>query len=387
MSYRMTARTTGALRRLVIVGIALGSAGVALGPATAKPAAAQEVGATGHAAAQETSPRWAIAVHGGAGTARRESMTPELERRYTAALTAALEAGGEILASGGSSVDAVEAALRLMEDSPLFNAGKGAVFTHDGRNELDASIMDGASLAAGAVAELRHVKNPISLARRVMEASPHVMMAGVGAEEFALEQGIELVPATYFFTEGRWQSLQRAREAEQRAGAERGAGAEPGAGPRARAKRRAGVEPAGALGERLGTVGAVAMDRHGNLAAGTTTGGMTNKRFGRIGDSPIIGAGTYADNRACAVSGTGHGEFFMRNAVAHDICARVLYLEESIGEAADAVVMGVLVEQGGDGGVIALGPDGDVAMPFNTPSMLRGYLRAGGEPEVAIFRE
>jgi beta-aspartyl-peptidase (threonine type) len=366
MSYRMTARTTGAVRRLAIVGIALGLAGVALGSAAARPAAAQAVG-----------PEWAFAVHGGAGTARRESMTPELESQYTAALTAALEAGQEILASGGSSLDAVEAALRLLEDSPLFNAGKGAVFTHDGRNELDASIMDGASLAAGAVAELRHVKNPISLARRVMEASPHVMMAGVGAEEFALEQGIELVPARYFFTERRWQSLQRAREAEGRAEAERGAGAEP----------RAEAEPVGALGERLGTVGAVALDRHGNLAAGTTTGGMTNKRFGRIGDSPIIGAGTYADNRACAVSGTGHGEFFIRNAVAHDICVRVLYLEESIGEAADAVVMGVLVEQGGDGGVIALGPEGAIAMPFNTPSMLRGYVTSEEGPVVEIFRE
>ncbi len=366
MTYRMTARTTGAVRRLAIVGIALGLVGVALGPAAARPAAVQAVG-----------PEWAIAVHGGAGTARRESMTPELESRYTAALTAALEAGREILASGGSSLDAVEAALRLLEDSPLFNAGKGAVFTHDGRNELDASIMDGASLAAGAVAELRHVKNPISLARRVMEASPHVMMAGVGAEEFALEQGIELVPATYFFTERRWHSLQRAREAEGRAEAERGAGAEP----------RAEAEPVGALGERLGTVGAVAVDRHGNLAAGTTTGGMTNKRFGRIGDSPIIGAGTYADNRACAVSGTGHGEFFIRNAVAHDICARVLYLEESIGEAADAVVMGVLVEQGGDGGVIAMDPEGVIAMPFNTPSMLRGYLTSEEGPVVEIFRE
>ncbi|MEE9471651.1 MAG: isoaspartyl peptidase/L-asparaginase [Gemmatimonadota bacterium] len=368
----MTARTTGALRRLAIVAIALGAAavapgdtGVALGPVAARPAVAQTVGATEQAAAQEVGAEWAIAVHGGAGTARRESMTPELESRYAAALTAALEAGGEILASGGSSLDAVEAALRLLEDSPLFNAGKGAVFTHDGRNELDASIMDGASLAAGAVAAVHHVKNPISLARRVMEASPHVMMAGVGAEEFALEQGIELVPATYFFTESRWQSLQRAREAE----------------------RRADAEPVGALGERLGTVGAVALDRHGNLAAGTTTGGMTNKRFGRIGDSPIIGAGTYADNRACAVSGTGHGEFFMRNAVAHDICARVLYLEESIGEAADAVVMGVLVEQGGDGGVIAMDPEGVIAMPFTTPSMLRGYVTSEEGPVVEIFRE
>jgi beta-aspartyl-peptidase (threonine type) len=275
----------------------------------------------------------------------------------------------------------VEAAIRIMEDSPLFNAGKGAVFNHDGSNELDASIMDGATLEAGAVASVRHVKNPITLSRRVMDSSPHVLMAGAGAEEFALEQGIELVPRSYFFTEPRWRSLQRALEAEQSADA-RG-------GTETLAVSDAANPASRHLGElgATGTVGVVALDRNGDLAAGTSTGGRTNKRYGRIGDSPIVGAGTYADNDACAVSGTGHGEFFITNAVAFDICARVRYLDETIGDAADYVVMGLLVEQSADGGVIAMDPNGDVAMPFNTSTMLRGYLRAGAEPEVAIFRD
>jgi beta-aspartyl-peptidase (threonine type) len=320
-------------------------------------ARAQESGAEASGAA------WAIAIHGGAGTARRETMDAERERAYREKLTEALLAGKEILQSGGSSLDAVEAAIRILEDSPLFNAGKGAVFTHDGKNELDSSIMDGSTLEAGAVAGVHHVKNPISLARRVMEASPHVLFAGQGAEEFALEQGIELVPKSYFWTENAWRSLQTRLEAEQRADA---------------SDADAGY---------FGTVGAVALDTNGNLAAGTSTGGMTNKRFGRIGDSPIIGAGTYADNRGCAVSATGHGEYFIRNAVAYDICARARYLGSSIDEAADAVVMGVLVEQEAEGGVIALDPAGNAAMPFNTSAMLRGYLQAGGEPEVAIFKD
>ena len=323
--------------------------------------------------ASESRAAWAIAIHGGAGTARRETMGAERERAYRERLTEALQAGKRILESGGSSLDAVEAAIRLLEDSPLFNAGKGAVFTHDGKNELDSSIMDGATLEAGAVAGVHHVKNPISLARRVMEASPHVLFAGQGAEEFALEQGIELVPKSYFWTERAWRSLQQRLEAEQRAGAVGKDGELAGSGlPASR---------------YFGTVGAVALDTDGNLAAGTSTGGMTNKQFGRIGDSPIIGAGTYADNRACAVSATGHGEYFIRNAVAYDICARARYLGQSIDEAADAVVMGVLVEQAAEGGVIVLDPDGNAALPFNTSAMLRGYLRAGGEPEVAIFRE
>ena len=320
----------------------------------------------------ESRASWAIAIHGGAGTARRESMDADRELAYTQTLTEALLAGKEILESGGSSMDAVEAAIRILEDSPLFNAGKGAVFTHDGKNELDASIMDGAALEAGAVAGVHHVKNPISLARRVMDASPHVLFTGQGAEEFALEQRIELVPKSYFWTERAWRSLQNRLEAEQRAG-----------GP-ALEGDRAAVEPSSRY---FGTVGAVALDANGNLAAGTSTGGMTAKRFGRIGDSPIIGAGTYADNRACAVSATGHGEYFIRNAVAYDICARARYLGQPIEEAANVVVMEVLVEQGAEGGVIAMDPDGNAALPFNTSAMLRGYLRAGGEPEVAIFRD
>ncbi len=327
--------------------------------------------------AQESRAEWAIAVHGGAGTARPEDVGGDRERQFREKLTEALSAGGEILAAGGRALDAVEMAIRIMEDSPLFNAGKGAVFTHDGRNELDASIMDGATLEAGAVAAVHHVKNPITLARRVMDSSPHVLIGGAGAEEFALEQGIELVPTSYFFTESRWRSLQRALEAEQSAEAR---------GRMVPVAADAVAASAGKLGDS-GTVGVIALDRNGDLAAGTSTGGRTNKRYGRIGDSPIVGAGTYADNDACAVSGTGHGEFFITNAVAYDICARVRYLDESIRDAADYVVMGVLVEQGADGGVIAMDPHGDVAMPFNTSAMLRGYLRAGGEPEVAIFRD
>jgi beta-aspartyl-peptidase (threonine type) len=338
----------------------------------------------GEAQAQEARAEWAIAVHGGAGTARPEDVGSDRERQFREKLTEALSAGGEILAAGGSALDAVETAIRIMEDSPLFNAGKGAVFTHDGSNELDASIMDGATLEAGAVASVQHVKNPITLSRRVMDSSPHVLMAGAGAEEFALEQGVELVPKSYFFTEPRWRSLQRALEAEESADA-RG-GTEPHAAAAA-GQRAAGGERGHRIGERLGTVGVVALDKNGDLAAGTSTGGRTNKRYGRIGDSPIVGAGTYADNDACAVSGTGHGEFFITNAVAYDICARVRYLDETIGDAAEYVVMGVLVEQSADGGVIAMDPDGNVAMPFNTSAMLRGYLRAGAEPEVAIFRE
>lgn len=321
--------------------------------------------------AQDTRAEWAIAVHGGAGDSQPRDIDAERERQLRAKLTEALSAGGQILATGGSALDAVEAAIRILEDSPLFNAGKGAVFTSDGHNELDASIMDGATLNSGAVAAVHHVKNPITLSRLVMENSPHVLLAGTGAEEFALEQGVELVPKSYFFTESRWRSLQRALEEERQ---------------QERRSDARGEVPAGELGA-TGTVGAVALDMGGDVAAGTSTGGRTNKRYGRVGDSPIIGAGTYADNAACAVSGTGHGEFFIINAVAYDICARVRYVEETIRDAAEYVVMGVLVEQGAAGGVIAMDPKGTVAMPFNTSAMLRGYLRAGGEPEVALFRD
>ncbi|MET0404837.1 MAG: isoaspartyl peptidase/L-asparaginase [Cystobacter sp.] len=324
-------------------------------------------------------PRWGIVLHGGAGIIPRESLSPEREAAVRAALTEALRAGHAVLARGGTSVDAVTAAIRLLEDSPYFNAGKGAVFTHEGKNELDAALMDGSTRAAGAVAGLRHVKNPISLARAVMEKSPHVMMIGEGAEAFAREQGLELVPEEYFRTEERWQSLQRALEAEKQ---QAPTPVEPGQpqGPSSFQAPRVDGD------HKFGTVGAVALDQSGRLAAGTSTGGMTNKRFGRVGDSPIIGAGTYADSR-CAVSGTGHGEYFIRYGVARDICARVELLDLPLFESANHVVMEVLVEAGGEGGVIAMDARGNVAMPFNTSGMYRGYMGPEGEPFVAIFKQ
>ncbi len=317
-------------------------------------------------------PQWGIVIHGGAGVIRRDMLSPEKEAAYRAKLTESLQAGHAVLARGGSSLDAVGAALRILEDSPLFNAGKGAVFNHDGQNELDAAIMDGRTLRAGAVAGLHHVKNPIDLARKVMENSAHVMMVGDGAEAFAREQGIELVPAEYFRTEERWEQLQKALEKEK---------ASPGKPSSLQPSR----DPATGE-EKFGTVGAVALDQAGNLAAGTSTGGMTNKRYGRVGDSPIIGAGTYA-NAHCAVSGTGHGEFFIRYTVARDICARMEYQQLPLQESANAMVMDVLVKAGGEGGVIAMDAQGNVAMPFNSPGMYRGYMGEDGTPHVAIFQE
>lgn len=302
-----------------------------------------------------------IVIHGGAGTIRRESMDPETERAIRDELAEALEAGYAVLERGESALDAVETAIRTLEDSPLFNAGKGAVFTHQGRNELDSSIMDGATRDAGAVAGVSHVKNPISLARLVMTDSPHVMLAREGAEEFALEMGVDLVPSNYFFTSRRWESLERARD-----------------------RQRGDQSSSPTVDAKFGTVGAVALDRSGNLAAGTSTGGMTNKRWGRIGDSPIIGAATWADDR-CAISSTGHGEYFIRWAVAHDVCARMRYRDISLVEAADQVVMDVLVEAGGDGGVIALDSEGTVAMPFNTEGMYRGYRGPDAAPVIRIY--
>lgn len=309
----------------------------------------------------------AIVIHGGAGTIRRSSLTPELEAEYRSALEAALSAGHVVLRNGGSSLDAVVAAVTVMEDSPLFNAGRGAVFTSEGTNELDASIMDGKTLMAGAVAGVKRVKSPITLARAVMEKSAHVMMAGAGAETFAAEQGIEFVDPSYFFTQRRWDALQRAKAEE--AGAQLTAQADD-------------VDD-----RKFGTVGAVALDSHGNLAAATSTGGMTNKRFGRVGDAPIIGAGTYADNRSCAVSATGHGEYFIRAAVAHDICARMRYGGLSLQEAADQVVMKELVEMGGDGGVIALDRKGNITTPFNTEGMYRGSIDKAGTMVIQIYRD
>ncbi len=302
-------------------------------------------------------------------------MTPEKEAAYRADLERALRAGHAILEKGGSSLDAVEATIRVLEDSPLFNAGKGAVFTHDGHNELDASVMDGATGKAGAVAGVRRIRNPITLARLVMEKSPHVMLIGTGAERFAREHGIAFVNPKYFWTEPRWKQLQEAKRAEA---AERAKG---------RGTTAAVLPNAETEGFKFGTVGAVALDRAGNLAAGTSTGGMTNKRFGRVGDAPIIGAGTYASNATCAVSATGHGEYFIRSVVGHDIAALMEYRSMSVVEAADEVVMKKLVKLGGEGGVIAMDRFGNVAMPFNSTGMYRGWIDADGKVTIAIFHE
>ncbi|GIX17022.1 MAG: isoaspartyl peptidase/L-asparaginase [Rhodothalassiaceae bacterium] len=318
------------------------------------------------ARAEDGGMRYAIAIHGGAGTITRQSMTAERERAYRAKLAEALEAGRNVLAAGGSALDAVEAAIVVMEDSPLFNAGKGAVFTADGRNELDASIMDGRTLNAGAVAAVTHVKNPIRLARLVMERSPHVLLAGDGAEAFAREVGAELVPATYFWTERRWQQLMRVQEEKKGAGLLLDHDAE----------------------HKYGTVGAVALDKDGNLAAGTSTGGLTNKAWGRIGDSPIIGAGTYASNASCAVSGTGQGEYFIRLTIAREVCALVEHRKLPLQRAADEVIQNRLKNLGGSGGVIALGRDGAIAFSFNTEGMYRGWLTsADPEPHTAIYKD
>ena len=302
-----------------------------------------------------------LVIHGGAGVVANE-VTPEKEKALRADLQRALETGYAVLKSGGDSLDAVTRAIVVLEDSPLFNAGKGAVFNHDGRNELDAAIMDGATLRAGSVANVHRVRNPILLARAVMEKSPHVMLVGDGAEQFAQSVGIELVNPKYFYTEERWQQLQQALKEEEH-------------------KR---IDPGKA--PHHGTVGAVALDQQGRLAAGTSTGGMTNKRYGRVGDSPIIGAGTYA-NAKCAVSATGWGEYYIRANAAHDICARVEYRGEPVAQAAKEVVMDVIPKLGGDGGVIALDADGNFAMPFNTEGMYRGWVDKDGKIHIAIFAE
>ena len=312
-------------------------------------------------------PQFKLVIHGGAGSITRQAMTPEMERQYRGKLTEALRAGYTILKNGGSSLDAVESAIRVMEDSPLFNAGRGAVFTNMGTNELDASVMDGASLKAGAVAGLKHIKNPISLARLVMDKSPHVMMVGEGAEAFARQQGMAMVSQKYFFTERRWNQLLEAKKKEMQ-----------------KSSNESHPTPNEAS---FGTVGAVALDQKGGLAAGTSTGGVTNKRFGRVGDSPIIGAGTYADNRTCAVSATGDGEYFIRLGVARDISALMEYKGKSVKEAAEMVILEKLAALGGTGGVIALDAKGNYAWPFNTSGMYRGYIDADGTIVVEIYKD
>lgn len=300
-------------------------------------------------------PEYVLVIHGGAGFMTRQSMSKETEKTYRDALEAALTIGENILSKGGTSLDAVEAVVMLMEDNPLFNAGKGSVFTYEGRNEMDASIMNGVDLSAGAVGGVRHVKNPIKLARAVMEKSPHVMLTGSGAESFAKLQGIQLVDTSYFFTQDNWDSHIRSLEKQ---------------------------EPPPL--EKRGTVGAVAIDKHGNLAAATSTGGMINKRWNRIGDTPIIGAGTYANNATCAISSTGHGEYFIRWAVAHGISAMMEYKGVSLQEAASHVIMEKLAKAGGDGGVIGVDHKGELTMTFNSDGMYRGYAKPG-QRYVGIF--
>jgi beta-aspartyl-peptidase (threonine type) len=313
-------------------------------------------------------PAYAIAIHGGAGAIRREDMTPEKEAAYRAALDSALTIGEKILQRGGSSLDAVTATVGWLEDCPLFNAGRGAVFTHEGKNELDASIMDGRDRSAGAVGGVTTVRHPIQLARAVMEQSPHVFLTGRGAEMFAAEKGLEIVDPAWFYTEARWKSLQKILTEEKETLKKTG-------------QYRMSLQHPD---YKFGTVGCVALDQAGNLAAGTSTGGMTNKRWNRLGDSPVIGAGAYADNEVCAVSCTGHGEFFIRYAVAHDIWARMAYAGTSLQEATNTVVHQKLKSIGAEGGLIAVDKYGNVALPFNSAGMYRGWAKPG-ERGVEIY--
>ena len=321
-------------------------------------------------------PRLGFMIHGGAGVITRDSLSPEREKEYRAKLEDAVLAGYKALQDGKSGLDAVETAIRILEDSPLFNAGKGAVFTADGKNELDAAIMDGKTLKAGAVAGLHHVKNPITLARAVMEKSPHVMMIGEGAEKFAREMNIELVPEKYFFTQERWDSLQKIIKQEK----EKGKAEKEG-------KKVSQVDLRREPANKFGTVGAVALDKNGNLAAGTSTGGMTYKKYGRVGDVPIIGAGTYANNDSCAVSATGWGEFFIRLGVARDISALMEYRALPVQQAADLVIKQKLQTLGGDGGIIAIDKFGNMAISFNSEGMYRAYINKEGKPVVEIYKE
>jgi beta-aspartyl-peptidase (threonine type) len=295
---------------------------------------------------------WAIVIHGGAGAMSKDRMTPGMDSSYRASLQEAMNIGKEILISGGTALEAVEKTINFLEDNPLFNAGKGAVFTHEGKNELDAAIMDGSNLAAGSVAGVTDIRNPITAARYVMTKSVHVMLTGAGASQFAKEQGLEIVPPEYFSTEKRYNELQEILKREKN-----------------------------------GTVGCCALDKSGNLAAGTSTGGMPNKKYNRVGDAPVIGAGTYANNATCAVSATGHGEYFIRWTVAHDISALMEYKGLSLKEASELVVNDKLVKAGGSGGVICVDNKGNISMPFNSEGMFRGFATADGKSGVFIYKE
>ncbi len=315
---------------------------------------------------------FAIAIHGGAGTILKENMSPEKETAYKEKLEEAIRIGYSILNEGGTSLDAVEKTITVLEDSPLFNAGKGAVFTNAGTNELDASIMDGSNLNAGASAGTKIVKNPISLARAIMEKSPHVMLSGEGAEQFAKEQNLEIVDPSYFYTENRMKSLNRVKESEKE---------------QIDNIKKSAFYDHDTKDYKFGTVGCVALDKNGNLAAGTSTGGMTNKRWGRIGDAPIIGAGTYANNNTCAVSSTGWGEYFIRAMVAHDISALMEYKGLSLDEAAKEVIQKKVPQLGGDGGIIAVDKNGNIALEFNTAGMYRAKMTCKSDIKIAIYKE
>lgn len=321
------------------------------------------VSTCGGLALASSEPPVAIAIHGGAGTMNRAELSEEKEKAIRETLSRALTAGHARLTEGATAMDAVEAAIVVLEDSPLFNAGHGAVFNSQGTNELDAAVMDGKTRNAGAVTGVRHIRNPIMLARHVMNESPHVMLAGSGAEEFALSQNFDLVPGDYFHTDYRWQQLERSRVQQT--------------------SRNELPSPE----FRFGTVGAVALDRDGNVAAGTSTGGMTNKRFGRIGDVPVIGAGTYADNETCAVSATGHGEYFIRAVVGHDIAAQIRYAGKSLQAAAEDVVLRKLVDMEGSGGIISINRRGEISMVHNTPGMYRGSIDTAGHLSTAIYKD
>ena len=315
--------------------------------------------------------KFGLVIHGGAGTILKSKMTQEMEEKYISAMEEALQARYVILERGGTSLDAVETAINVMENSPLFNAGKGAVFTSEGKNEMDASIMDGSTLNAGAVGGVTNIKNPISAARAVMEKSSYVMLMGKGAELFAEQNGLEIVDPDYFYDERRWQQLQKIKDKEENK----------------IENMDKGLLLETNIDEKYGTVGAVALDQHGNLAAATSTGGMTNKKYGRIGDSPIIGAGTYANNNSCAVSSTGHGEYFIRSIVAYDISALMQYKGLSLEDAANEVIHDKLKKIGGNGGIIAIDKDANITMPFNTTGMYRGSINSSGEKTVKIYKD
>lgn len=307
---------------------------------------------------------FSIAIHGGAGTLVKGLMTPELESQYKAALAEALEAGYAVLKNGGKSIDAVETAVKKLEDTPLFNAGKGSVFTNQGTHEMDAAIMDGSNLKGGAVSLITGIKNPISLARDVMEKSDHVFLAGEGAMQFAKKNGYEVLPATYFYDEVRYQQWQGIKDSTT-------------------FQLDHSVKKDG----KFGTVGAVACDGFGNVAAATSTGGMTNKKWGRVGDSPMLGAGTYANNKTCAVSCTGSGEYFIRGVVAYDVSCLMEYKELSLEKAASEVIQKRVLNLGGDGGLIAVDAQGNIAMPFNTEGMYRAFKTSDGKKGLAIYKD